>query len=453
LDHRVPRTGAAISVGLAVVALITFLFLNSKFEGPDPTKLVGSAFELTAKFENTKKLPSKQPVLYKGISIGRVNQVAWDPDDQVSVVRFTLEEDFAVHEDAVMQIGERSLLGDPYLNLVSRGSDGAPELEAGDEVATTKPSVDFDEALDFLDEEGRDHVSSLIETVGDGTARPGNGERLNGTIAGINRTIRELHDLTRSLEGQEEQIAGLVSGAGTVLDTISSREQQVRTIVGSGRATLDALASNTASLDQAMVELPRLLDSGRRSLAEAEPLLREARPLVADLRALAPDLTVALSDRGPFSLRDLAGELVRTIEGLGPLRESGAPVLRELNTLLENLQPLVLAIAPGARNLVPGLDYLTPRANAIAGLYALVADNAAGVDATGNYLRSGFSLAAGELGDLPTDEDCTGPGLQYCANAYPGPNDALDPQPFEGPYPRLLPCKPPPRSQPKQPCE
>ena len=320
-------------------------------------------------------------------------------------------------------------------------------------MTTTKPSVDFDEALDFLDAEGRDHVSSLIETVGDGTARPGNGERLNGTVGGISRTIRELHHVTRSLEGQEEQIAGLVSGAGTVLDTIAAREQQVRTIVGSGRATLDALASNTASLDQAMVELPRLLDSGRRSLAEAEPLLKEARPLVADLRALAPDLTVALSERGPFSLGDLTRELVRTIEGLAPLREGGVPVLRKLNTLLENLQPLVLAIAPGARNLVPGLDYLTPRANAIAGLYALVADNTAGVDATGHYLRSGFVLAPGEAGDLPTDEDCVNPGTQYCANAYPGPNDALDPQPFVGPYPRLLPCKPPPRSQPKEPCE
>lgn len=456
MDHRVPKTGALISVGLAVLALITFLFLNSKFEGPDPTALLRSPYELTAKFENSKKLPTKQPVLYKGISVGRVNDVSWDPEEQVAVVTFTLD-GFEVHADAELQIGERSLLGDPYLNLTSRGSEGAPLLEAGDEITRTETSVNFDEALSFLDEEGREHVRSLIATVGEGTSRPGNGERLNGTIGGISRTVRELDEITRVVEGQEEEIAGLVSGASTVLQTIGEREDQVRTIVGSGRSTLDALASNTASLDQALAELPGLLETGQRSLAAAEPLLREARPLVADLQALAPDLALALSEDQPYSLGDVTRELVRVIEGLGPLRERGVPVLLKLDALLEDLQPLVLAIAPGARNLVPALRYLTPRVNAIAGLYALVAANAENVDAAGHYLRAGFSLAPGEAGDLPTDEGCTQANVPqapaYCANAYPKPNDALDPQPFESPYPRIVPCDPPPRTQPKEPCE
>lgn len=456
MDHRIPRTGALISVGLAVLALITFLFLNNKFEGPDATGFLRNPYQLTAEFENSKKLPTKQPVLYKGISIGRVNKVAWDAENQVADVTFTLD-DFTVHEDAVLQIGERSLLGDPYLNLISRGSEDAPELKSGDEVENTKSSVNFDEALSFLDEEGREHVKSLIETVGDGTARPGNGERLNGTIGGVGRTVRELNALTQSLKGQEEQIAGLVTGASTVLSTIAEREEQVRTIVGSGRQTLDALASNTASLDQAMTELPPLLESGQRSLAEAQPLIRETRPLIEDIQALAPDLAIALSEDQPYSLGEIARELVGTVEGLTPLRVRGVPVLRELNGLLENLQPLVLAIAPGARNLVPALSYLTPRVNSIAGLYALVGANAEGEDATGHYLRAGFSFAPGEAADLPEDEGCTQENVPmapaYCANAYPEPNDALDPQPFESPYPRIVPCKVPPRKTPKQPCE
>jgi phospholipid/cholesterol/gamma-HCH transport system substrate-binding protein len=456
MDHRVPKTGALISVGLAVLALITFLFLNSKFEGPDPTALLRSPYELTARFENSKKLPTKQPVLYKGISVGRVNEVSWDPDAQEAVVTFTLDE-LELHQDAKLEIGERSLLGDPYLNLVSRGSEGTPMLESGDEVTETETSVNFDEALAFLDEEGREHVRSLIETVGRGAAPAGNGERLNGTIGGLSRTIEELDEVTRAVRGQEEQIASLVSGASTVLQTIGDREEQVRTIVGSGRSTLDALASNTASLDQALAELPALLETGQRTLAEAEPLMREARPLVGDLRALAPDLTLALSDDQPHSVGDLTRELVEIVEGLGPLRKRGVPVLRELNALLNELQPLVLAIAPGARNLVPALSYLTPRVNAIAGLYALVAANAENVDSKGHYLRAGFTLAPGELADLPNDVGCTQAGvplsLTFCSNAYPKPNDALDPQPFDGSYPRIVPCDPPPRTRPKDPCE
>ena len=51
--------------------------------------------------------------------------------------------------------------------------------------------------------------------------------------------------------------------ASTVLTTIGEREQSIRTIVGAGRTTLDALASNTRSLEQGIDELPRVLASGR----------------------------------------------------------------------------------------------------------------------------------------------------------------------------------------------
>src|SRR5688572_15189870 len=238
MDHRIPKTGMAVSIGLAVLALITFLFLNNRFEGPDPTEVLSDSFELTAEFESTKKLPTKQPVLYKGISVGRVTKVSWEPEDQLSVVAFTLEDDFAIHEDAVLQIGERSLLGDPYLNLLSRGSESSPELESGDEVAQTRSSVDFDEALAFLDDEGRKHVRSLIDTVGRGLGPDGNGAALNGTVGGLSRTISELNELTLALEGQEDELAALVSDASTVLKEIGTREDSVRTIVASGRRTL-----------------------------------------------------------------------------------------------------------------------------------------------------------------------------------------------------------------------
>ena len=459
MDHRIPKTGMAVSIGLAVLALITFLFLNNRFEGPDPTEALTDSFELTAEFESTKKLPTKQPVLYKGISIGRVNQVSWDPEDQLSVVTFTLDDDFEIHEDAVLQIGERSLIGDPYLNLLSRGSDASPELEAGDEVPQTKASVDFDEALAFLDVEGRARVRSLIDTVGRGLGPEGNGAALNGTVGGTSRTISELNELTLTLEGQEEELARLVSDASTVLREIGSREDSVRTIVASGRRTLDTVAQNAESVDLALAELPGLLESGRESLAEAEPLIAEAAPFVADLRELAPDLRIAFDDTREYSLGRTIDELLAITKGLGPLRQAAEPVLKDLLKLLDNLDPLVDEIAPAARNLVPGLDYLTPRVSGIAALYALVAANAEGTDSVGNYLRAGFSFEPGEFTDVPTPANCDpatqndNPNAGYCYNPYPGPEDGLNPQPFDGSYPKLKPCNVPPRSRPTDPCE
>jgi phospholipid/cholesterol/gamma-HCH transport system substrate-binding protein len=439
--------------------MVTFFFLNNRFEGPDPTDLFTSSFELTAEFESTKKLPTKQPVLYRGISIGRVNKVSWDPEAQVSVVTFTLQDDFEIHEDAVMQIGERSLLGDPYLNLLTRGSDSEPELEPGGELAQTRPSVDFDEALAFLDDEGRKRVKSLIGTVGRGLSPEGNGAALNATVGGATQTLEELNELTRTLQGQEEELARLISDAGTVLSTLGDREDSIRTIVGSGRRTLDALARNTDSVDLALQELPPLLETGRTTLAQAEPLIDDARPLLADLTALAPDLRIALDDSREYSLARMIDELLAITKGLSPLRQAAVPILGDLFVLLEELEPLVRAIAPATRNLVPALDYLVPRVNAIAGLYALVAANAEGTDAVGNYLRAGFTFEPGEFTDVPTSPNCdpatqNNPGNQgFCYNPYPGPNDGLNPQPFTGDYPRIIPCTVPPRSRPTEPCQ
>ncbi len=162
MDHRIPKTGMAVSIGLAVAGPDHLPLPQQQIRGARSHRAASrDSFELTAEFESTKKLPTKQPVLYKGISIGRVNGVAWDPEKQVSVVTFTLDDDFEIHDDAVLQIGERSLIGDPYLNLLSRGSDASPRARSrATRWRNTEPSVDFDEALDVPGRGGPRRTSS-----------------------------------------------------------------------------------------------------------------------------------------------------------------------------------------------------------------------------------------------------------------------------------------------------
>ena len=45
------------------------------------------------------------------------------------------------------------------------------------------------------------------------------------------------------------------------------------------------------------------------------------------------------------------------------------------------------------------------------------------------------------------------PNAGYCYNPYPGPEDGLNSQPFDGSYPKIKPCNVPPRSRPTDPCE
>jgi phospholipid/cholesterol/gamma-HCH transport system substrate-binding protein len=440
MDHRVPRVGLAVSIVCTVLALVTFVLLNQAFNGPSVLNLVESQpYELKATFDDTEALPTKQPVLVRGVQVGKVTDVHYNYPSSTATVTFTVNDEIGpVRSDASATIGERTLLGDPYINL-DPGTPGKPALDSGARVSAL-PSVDFDEALDFLDAKGRAHTRSIIETLDHATKSPLSGTELNQTVGELDRTVAGVRDLTDALHGQESEITGLVSDSGVVLDTLGQREQALRRIVASGRAALTALAANTRSLEQGIGELPGLLGSGARALRAARPLLVEARPLVDELRRAAPDLSPALADIGP-----LAGDTIEIVKDV-----SGLPTLRKLLRVVVLAGPAVPGLEAGVRNLVPLLRYAAPRTNGIVSFFANMASVTAHGDSDGAWARFAILFDPGELTDNPLPatcrpEDDVPANVGVCQNAYPRPNDARDPEPYRpGSYPHLKPYDPPP---------
>lgn len=440
MDHRLPKVGLVFALVCTALAAITLIALNEAFDGPSVTGAVGGEpYHLTATFADTEALPTKQPVIVRGVQVGKVTDVSFDHDTSKATVTFTVDDRLeAVHEGATVTIGERTLLGDPYLNL-DPGSPRGDELDSGATVRAL-PSVDFDEAFDFLDGTGRRHVSSILDTLERATASDRSGTELNVTVGELARTVGELRDLTEALRGQEDEIAGFVSSASTVVGELGNREQALRRVVASGRAALAALASNTASLEQGMAELPGVLGGGTEALRAAEPLLREARPLVRDLRRAAPELAPALADIGP-----LASDTVETVQHV-----SGLPSLRKVLRLVILGGPTVPGLEASVRNLVPLLQYAAPRVKGIDSFFANFAGLTSHGDSDGGWARFAIMFVPDEVEDRSAGSSCregdpppstTG----VCHNAYPEPGDAADPQPYEpGSYPRLKPYKPPP---------
>jgi phospholipid/cholesterol/gamma-HCH transport system substrate-binding protein len=440
MDHRVPRVGLAISIVCTVLAVLSFIVLNQAFDGPSAVSLIeGEPYQLEATFKDTEALPTKQPVLVRGVQVGKVTDVSYNYHGATATVTFTVDDEVRpVTSDASATIGERTLLGDPYLNL-EPGTQGKPELDSGESVRAL-PSVDFDEALDFLDAKGRAHTRSIIDTLDQATRSPESGTELNQTVGELSRTVSSLRDLTDALHGQEDQITGLVRDSSVVIGTLGEREAALREIVSSGRAALAALGSNTRSLEQGIDELPGLLDSGARALRSARPLLAEARPLLAEIRDAAPDLEPALAEIGP-----LAADTVEITKDV-----SGLPTLRKLLRVVTLAGDAVPGLEASVRNLVPLLRYAAPRTKGIVSFFSNMASATAHGDSDGAWARFAILFDPGELTDNPEPatcrpEDDVALNLGFCQNAYPRPNDALDPEPYEpGSYERLQPYTPPP---------
>ncbi|GEM_PF-2918158 len=436
MDHRLPRAGLVISLVCAVLALASFLYLNQAFEGPSPTSLISSPYHLEASFRDTEALQTKQPVLVRGYQVGKVTDISYDPASERATVTFTVDTGVVpVYRDATVYVGERTILGDPYLGL-DPGTRQAGPAPSGARVAA-EPSVNFDQALSFLGRRGRRHLRSALGELGRVARAPGAGGRLSATLYGLARTTAELRDLTAALHDQRGQLGGLVRDSATVVGALASRERALREIVGSGRATLDALASDTRSLARGAAELPRVLSAGTHTLHAARPLLREARPVVRRLARAAPALDPVLS-----RLPGLAADTVDIVSGM-----SGLPALRRALELVKRAGPLVPRLEAAARNLVTMLRYTAPRANGIAAFFANMAGAAAHGDSDGHWVRFLISFEPGELNDAPTPTDCSPgatPATGVCHNAYPQPNDALDPKPYApGSYPRLHAFRPP----------
>jgi phospholipid/cholesterol/gamma-HCH transport system substrate-binding protein len=450
MDHRISKTGVALCIVLTLIAVVTFVYLNQTFEGPNPAASIQpDRYEVTATFKDTEALPTKQPVLAKGVQVGKVISVEYDKEESTGVVTFTVDGDYApIHNDAMVTIGERSVLGDPYLNL-DMGNDEAGELESGAEIESAA-SVDFDEAFDFLDDDGRRHLNNLVDTLGEGTGDPENGFRLSGTFGGFQRSLVQLNTLTDTLAGQEEALAGLVADTSIVVTELGAREEALRTIVSAGRVTLETAEANSESLGEALTELPLLLGSGQRALAAARPLLEEAHPLVSDLRALTPDLEPVVDALEPLSLDASA-----VIEGLQPLREASEPAFATLMEILEKTPPLIEGLVPGMRNLVPALRYIEPRAESIGAFFANTTSATQSGDSISNWARFHLIFEPGTFNDVPLpitcypEDDIPTNFVGVCNNAFPGPRDALDPEPYvPGSFERLKPFDVPPPPKP-----
>ena len=162
--------------------------------------------------------------------------------------------------------------------------------------------------------------------------------------------------------------------------------------------------------------------------------------MVRDLREAAPYLEPTLADFGPLTEDTI--EISNTL--------SGIPTLRKLLKVVILAGPAVPGLEAGVRNLIPLLRYTAPRIGGITSFFANMASATAHGDSAGKWARFAIMFLPGELLDSPSPatcrpEDDIAANSGVCHNAYPGPGDAADPEPYEpGSYERLKPYDVPP---------
>ncbi|MBJ7330362.1 MAG: MCE family protein [Solirubrobacteraceae bacterium] len=432
MNRHVPVAGVVLLIVVTVLTGIAFFVFNRAFGGPG-SKVGQPPYEVTVHMDETGQLLEKSLVMVNGVKVGEVTKV--DADSKGADITFAVQKKYRpLRQGATVAPGARTAFGEAYLRL-NRGPQGNPELPSGTAIPAT-PIVQPDEALNTFGPGTREHVTGTLETIdkgisgGDGL----NPERLRATLTSLNESVHRIRRITKSLDGQEDAIAGIVQNGNTVVQALAQKEQTLRSIVTDSRTTLSAVSGRTQELEDGIAETRLLTQSANTTLTNLPGLVSDAEPVVDDLSATAKTLKPVFGELRP-TVRAAAG----LVDSLPQFTDATVPALKSATPLIEGLQPLSAWLVPSLRNIIPLLDWLEPRSNGYTGVFANLASAAASGDVNGPWMRVFLMLDPRiSLGREQICDPNHKGGGGSCNSAYPQPSDALNNQVGKkGDYPRL----------------
>ncbi|HWF53172.1 MAG TPA: MlaD family protein [Solirubrobacteraceae bacterium] len=262
-----------------------------------------------------------QPVNVAGVPVGVI--AGAKVQNGLALIKMAIERGELPHvyRDATADLQPVTPLKDMELDL-NPGQPSAGLLGPGATIAvadSTSPG-ELEDLLGSLDGDTRSFLTSLIGSLGTGTA--GQGANLRRLLVALGPTARQVHEISTALAGRRADIASLVHNLA-IVTRAASQDGQLGEVVKAGDQTLHAVAEQSSALRQSIVQLPSTLQTTGQALSDATDLARAIDPAA---RALSPALTAlptTLRALGPF-----AGGTARALKSeIGPfVRQAVTPV-------------------------------------------------------------------------------------------------------------------------------
>ncbi|MCP5419228.1 MAG: outer membrane lipid asymmetry maintenance protein MlaD [Gammaproteobacteria bacterium] len=125
--------GLFVVLGLAALFMLAMQVSNIRELGNN------DGYTVNANFENIGGLKVRAPVTLAGVRIGRVVNIAIDPQTYEAVVRFTIAPEYHLPTDTSASILTSGLLGEQYIGLEPGGMD--TDLQEGDTIKLTQSAL------------------------------------------------------------------------------------------------------------------------------------------------------------------------------------------------------------------------------------------------------------------------------------------------------------------------
>ncbi|MCC2617842.1 outer membrane lipid asymmetry maintenance protein MlaD [Aestuariibacter halophilus] len=145
--------GAFVALAIAALLMLALHVANQGARGN------GETYNLYAKFDNIGGLKVRSAVKVGGVTVGRVENIALDPQDFTPVVTLSISADYnEFPETSSVSILTSGLLGEQYVGFQPGFSiDGVENLADGDYIEDTKSALVLEDLIgQFLFNKGSD---------------------------------------------------------------------------------------------------------------------------------------------------------------------------------------------------------------------------------------------------------------------------------------------------------
>lgn len=336
--------GLVVVVGMIIIAVAAF-WLSGKPFGQEEREVV-------AIFQQVGQLRGGNPVVYRGVAVGRVAGVELSSGGEGVLVTMEIRPDIELTSDAAVVLAPQSLFGDWQAQITNRGA--FPELEyTTSNVPGILPGATLPDISELTAVAAR--IASDIETLS---------ERVE--LAFTEETAIKIRETIENVQEVSEQLTGFVSQQTRTFDAVAQNALAASENIQQTTAAVERVAGGVEG------DVEQILANARQASANLEQLSVQLQSATVGLPAL-----VARADTTLVTVGRVASTVDTLIVGLQPQVAEIGPTIVEARQALATLQRAAARIEQGEGTLGRLLEdpalYEETQA-AIASLRRLMAD-------------------------------------------------------------------------------
>lgn len=417
-----------ITVIAFVVACVVFIGYLWAHAGGSIPGIVSPqrGYLVSADIANVDNMVTFTDVEVAGINVGKV--VKLTPTGGTIRVAMSLDPSVVpLHQGVTVQVSEKSLVGQPVVNLVDGHGSAIPD---GAVLAATavKPSVTLHDVLASLDPQTRDALGATLRSLGAGTG--GTHTSISQLVDGLGQLGNSGHDALDAISAQSQDLTDLARTLPVVLDALNSGNGDLSRLVDSGNALAQATAGQRANIEAALRLLPGTLNNVGTATGKLTQLAGSLAPIAANLNAAAPALNNALTQ-----LPDVTAQLNALLPALDGVLTQAPATLNGVPAVANDADQLLPQLRERLRDLDPMLAYLSPYGQDVGSFLANFGASFAHKSSDGNNVLDLFA-AVNDQSVRGNPINLNG-GLLVRSNPYPKAGEQSNLAPFSGKYPRL----------------